>query len=128
MTGHFGTQIGRWRAQVLSDLVSNISEHFNETDRWFHNRPCQVQRAYQQNWPSTTDTSRVPVPPEFTSVTDFVRPQFVNIPAITDLLRLIDYTNVDQFELDCNEGFALIGPLPPGTGWRDRRTTNTPTL
>ena len=101
----------------MTDLINNIRNSTETTNQWFLNRPLHVQRAYKQNWPACTETSKVPFPSEFANATQFERPQFVNILAMVDLLRKIDYTDVDQFFDNCIE---LIGPLPPGTGWKQR--------
>ena len=119
ITSHFGSQIGRWRSQLLEDLMDIIETQQHDTDLWFSSRPHHVQKAYRQNWPVMTDRSEVPLPPEFTEL-QFQRPAFVNIPAMTTLLDKVEFERLSQFKQDCDLGFDLIGDLPPGTGWKQR--------
>jgi hypothetical protein len=47
-------------------------------------------------------------------------PGIVQVPTLCNLLRNIQYDNVDELEYDLTHGFPMVGRITPGTGWWQR--------
>ncbi len=100
-----GPDIVALRSDILSEIESLAFELEEETASWWSTRPLHVQKAYRQFVPSDND----------------IETTCTQIPLLKHLLALFAYPDQEQLFDELDNGFFVMGALPPGAGWNARK-------
>ena len=99
-----GADIALWRNEVLDEIEALIDDFADITTDWWNSRPLHVQKAYAKTTIGQGDTIS----------------SCSQIPLLQHLLSFFQHPDLATLSDEFDNGFFLMGNLPPGYGWRPR--------
>ncbi|CAE7894876.1 unnamed protein product [Symbiodinium necroappetens] len=90
--------LARIRREVVQEVKDMLGDVAEQTAEWMSQRSAAVKATY-----STPD-----------------KPAVTQIPVLLELLRRLNYPDLENLTDDLTQGFNMVGGLKPGPGWKKR--------
>ena len=101
MAAELGPEVNRWRSAVIMEMRARVEEMEQELTEWYAALPAHGKDAYY---------SRGAIG------------GCVAWPALRNLGQVMGYPGIQEIFKEATLGFKLLGEVPRGQGWRQKKT------